>query len=487
MSVLNVSLFDSHVPRELGVGYHNVGTGVLRASDKTTIDYVEAHYGQRCGHLPLDAQRVCVLVHALTDEIHSHLKYLSQLFGKEIKAITPDQLQQEQKRFSECQALIVPYINVPETEKRIQTELGAESWGITGDMVSFLKNKADFYQFIDEFELYGFRTPDYRVVHIADLHKEALGFLNTIEDMVKKASVPQYPLGVMLRAAESDGNYGCCLVYEQKNLVGVIPNGEVDYAAYYASWDEALTASQKHLAASMNQQKETRVVISRYLDMADSPGMSVVIMNGQVESLGWNGQLQKDGSKACIGTSTYRPANASLARLQQQYEGQTLAYFDAILRRAAQKCGVDFASMRGVANIDIMLPSDLEETLQKKRGYKQSHYIAECNPRWTNYTDAIMTIIGVNRKKQTISNMKAVIQEGIATIDKYYLPEDIDTQVVRECIFQRDEVLRQSGTRIICRMAKKPMGLIFAGDINKAQQEVASIIHFLTSKQINWN
>ena len=487
MSVLNVSLFDSHVPRELGVGYHNVGTGVLRASDKTTIDYVEAHYGQRCGHLPLDAQRVCVLVHALTDEIHSHLKYLSQLFGKEIKAITPDQLQQEQKRFSECQALIVPYINVPETEKRIQTELGAESWGITGDMVSFLKNKADFYQFIDEFELDGFRTPDYRVVHIADLHKEALGFLNTIEDMVKKASVPQYPLGVMLRAAESDGNYGCCLVYEQKNLVRVIPNGEVDYAAYYASWDEALTASQKHLAASMNQQKETRVVISRYLDMADSPGMSVVIMNGQVESLGWNGQLQKDGSKACIGTSTYRPANASLARLQQQYEGQTLAYFDAILRRAAQKCGVDFASMRGVANIDIMLPSDLEETLQKKRGYKQSHYIAECNPRWTNYTDAIMTIIGVNRKKQTISNMKAVIQEGIVTIDKFFLPEGIDIQEVRECIFLKDEELQQDGTRIICRMAKKPMGLIFAGDINKAQQEVASIIHFLTSKQINWN
>jgi hypothetical protein len=75
-----------------------------------------------------------------------------------------------------------------------------------------------------------------------------------------------------------------------------------------------------------------------------------------------------------------------------------------------------------------------------------------------------------------------VIQEGIATIDKYLLPEDIDIHVVRECIFQRDEVLKQSGTRIICRMAKKPMGLIFAGDINKAQREVASIIHHLTSK-----
>jgi len=481
MGALNTSLFGSHEQMKLGVGYHNVGTGVLRASNKTTVDYVEDHYGQRCGHLPLDAQRVCVLVNAHTDDIESHLKYLSQLYGKEIEAITPDELQQQQKRFSAYHMLIVPYINVPETEKRIQTELRAESWGMKGDMVSFLKNKADFYQFIDEFELDGFRTPDYSITHIADLSKEALGFLNTIEDVVKKAGMSQYPLGVMLRAAESDGNYGCCLVYEENKLVRVVPNGEVEHAAYYSSWREALAVSQKHITATMDQQKETRIVISRYIDMVDSPGMSVVIMDGRIESLGWNGQLQQNGSKACIGTSTYKPANASLARLQQQYERQTLAYFDAILRRTAQKCGVDFASIRGVANIDIMLPSDLEETLQIKRGHKLSHYVAECNPRWTNYTDAIMTIIGVNRKEQTISNMKAVIQEGITTIDKYHLPEYIDTQAVRECIFQRDEVLRKSGTRIICRMAKKPMGLIFAGDINKAQQEVASIIHFLNT------
>jgi len=485
MGILNTSLFGSNLQKKLGVGYHNVGTGVLRASNKTTIDFVEAHYGQRCGHLPLDAQRVCVLVNARTDDIQSHLEYLSRLFGKEIAAITADELQQEQKRFSHRQVLVVPYINVPETEKRIQTELGAESWGMTGNMVSFLKNKAQFYLFVDELGLEGFQTPDYRIVHIADLSKEALHFLDTTEDVLKKASVPQYPLGVMLRAAESDGNYGCCLVYEQKNLLRLIPNGEVEHATYYASWDEALTASQKHLAATMNQQKETRVVVSRYLDLADSPGMSVVIMNGRVESLGWNGQLQQNGSKACIGTSTYRPANASLARLQQEFEGRTLAYFEALLRQAAQKCGVDFASIRGVANIDIMLPGELEETLQKKRGHKQAHYIAECNPRWTNYTDAILTIIGVNRKDQTISNMRTVIQEEIATIDKYHLPESIDPGAVRECIFQRDEILKQNGTRIICRMAKKPMGFIFAGNIKMAQHEVATIVHRLASKPLN--
>jgi hypothetical protein len=484
MDTLNTSLFGSHMQVKLGVGYHNVGTGVLRASNKATIDYVEDHYGQRCGHLPLDAQRVCVLVHTHSEENESHLKYLSRLYGKEIEAITPVELQQQQKHISASQMLIVPYINVPETEIHFRNDIGAESWGMQADMVSFLKNKANFYQFIDEFEFDGFQTPDYRIAHIADVSKEALGFMNVIEDVVKKAGVSQYPLGVMLRAAESDGNYGCCLVYKQHKRVKVVPNGDAAYATYYSSWKEAIAVSQQHLMATMNQQKETRVVISRYIDMVDSPGMSVVIMDGCIETLGWNGQLQQNGSKACIGTSTYKPANASLAHLQNKYEGQTLAYFETVLRRAAQKFGLDFASIRGVANIDIMLPSELEEMLQKKRGYKSSHYVAECNPRWTNYTDAIMTVIGVNRKKQTISNMKGVIQEGIATIDKFYLPEDLDAQVVRECIFQKDEELKKSGTRIICRMAKKPMGLIFAGDINKAQQAVESIILNLNATSI---
>jgi hypothetical protein len=481
MDILNTSLFGSYEQVNLGVGYHNVGTGVLRASNKATIDYVEEHYGQRCGHLPFEAQKVCVLVNAHSDENESHLKYLSQLYGKDIEAKTSVELQLLQKHSFAPHMLVVPYINVPETEKRIQHDLGAELWGMDAGMAGFLKNKAEFYQFIDEFEFDGFRTPDYRIVHITDVSNEALSFLGVIEDIVQKAGVSHYPIGVMLRAAESDGNYGCCLVYEQHKRVVVVPNGDVEHASYYHSWQEALSVSQQHLTDTMNLQKETRVVISRYIDMVDSPGMSVVFMNGHIESLGWNGQLQQDGSKACIGTSTYRPANAYLARLQDTYEGQTLAFFEAILRWAAQKWNVDFASMRGIANIDIMLPSDLELMLQKKRGQKRSHFVAECNPRWTNYTDAIMTIIGVNRKKQTISNMKAVIQEGITTIDKFYVPEDIDIQEVRDCIFQKDEELKQSGTRIICRMAKKPMGLIFAGDVQKAQQEVTNIVDFLST------
>jgi hypothetical protein len=484
MSILNTSIFSSYVQRKLGIGFHNVGTGVLRASDTATIEYVEAQYGQRCGHIPLDAEEVGVLVEVRTTDIQTHLDYLSQLFGKKIKAITASELQHEQRRLPGQPTLIVPYINVPEAEKRIEGQLGAESWGMAADMVGLLKNKADFYQLLDEFNLDGFQTPDYRIAHVADLPRQALGFLGTVEELVKKAGVSRYPLGVMLRAAESDGNYGCSLVHEQGDRVRVVLNGEADHASYFTNWDEALAVSQKHLASTMNQQREARIVVSRYLDMADSPGMSVVVIDGQVESLGWNSQLQKKGSKACVGTSTYRAKNASLVRLQQEYEGQTADFFEKLLRKTAQKFGVDFASLRCVTNIDIMLPGKLEEQLQKKRGQKPVRYIAECNPRWTNYTDAIMTIIGVSRKEQTIDTMRAVIREGIATIDKYHLPENADPRIVREYILQRDEVLKREGTRVICRMAKNPMGLIFAGDVKRAQREIAGITRRLASKRV---
>src|SRR5690242_6069421 len=101
--------------------------------------------------------------------------------------------------------------------------------------------------------------------------------------------------------------------------------------------------SQEHLESTMNVQKEARIVISRYIDFADSPGMSVVIMENQVESLGWNGQLQKPVSKACIGTCTYVPRNQYMQRMQQTYEEQTAAFFEAILRSTAQYCGIEFA------------------------------------------------------------------------------------------------------------------------------------------------
>src|SRR5690242_9272662 len=157
-----------------------------------------------------------------------------------------------------------------------------------------------------------------------------------------------------------------------------------------------------------------------------------------------------------------------MQRMQQEYEEQTAAFFEVLLRKTAQKCGVDFASIRGVANLDIMIPGELERHLQRQRKRPLANYLAECNPRWTNYTDAIMTVLGASRKEQTTYNMQRVIEAGISTFDKYPLPTNLDPQIVRTYIAERDDALKQDGTRVICRMAKNPMGLIFAGDVQRA-------------------
>ncbi len=477
-TILHTSLFASSMPSTLAVGFHNVGgEGVLRASNEAMIDYVQHYYGERCGHLPLSAPHAQVLVDLPTPEIQAQMRYLSTLFGKEVVPTTLEKLKQARETAPAVLPLVVPYINVPEVETRMHNELGAAVWGLPGKMTHVLKNKASFYHMLDEFGLEGFYAPDYVVADISAVATESARFLRHIEDIYTQAGLAQvYPLGVMLRAAEEDGNYGCCLLYEEAGHIVVVQDGDADHMQHYSQWQEALTVSQAHLAATMNVQKEARVVISRYLDLADSPGISVVIMADRVASLGWNGQLQKPGSKACIGTSTYIPQNAYVQRMQQVYEEQTAAFFEVLLRRTAQQCGIDFASITGVANLDIMIPSELERSLRRHRKQAEGMYLAECNPRWTNYTDAIMTVLGANHKEQTIYNMRAAIAAGICTIDKHPLPANVNPQGLRTRIVARDAILQREGTRIICRMTKNPMGLIFAGNLTKAQQEVDAMI-----------
>ncbi|MBV9616086.1 MAG: hypothetical protein JO031_11575 [Ktedonobacteraceae bacterium] len=481
MNILNESLFASDRKRKIGAGFHNIGSGVLRASNKKMVDKLEAHYGERCGHIPFDAEKIRVLVDIPTPAIEAQVGYLSQLFGKEIKAVTFEALRRESG--PEEHPLVVPYVNVPETEQRVRETVGGESWGIPAKMVHILKNKADFYHLVDELDLSGFRTPDYTISTIYDLHTDAWKFLARIEALYSEAGVAAtYPLGLVLRAAESDGNYGSSLLYARGGSILLLQDGDADGIQSYQDWNDALLAAQKNLMATMNLQKETRIVISRFVDMVDSPGMSVVLLEGHVESLRWNGQLQGPDSKACVGTSTYIPKNALLRDLQLRYEDQTCDFFTSLLKQTATKYGIDFSGIRGIANIDIILSSEMELDLQRRRKQTPTHFLAECNPRWTNYTDAIMTIMGVNKKEPTVNNMRTVIREGIFTIDKSFLPGHVDPALVREYVCKIDDILKQDGTRIICRMTKNPMGLIFAGDVQKAQQEFDSVVAMLAEK-----
>lgn len=479
MTTLDTSVFCLEPPATIGVGFHNIGSGILRAAHSALIRKLEEHYGERCGHIPLNTEKVRIHVTNHKTDLHAHIAYLSALFGKDIKAVTSAELRQEQQDLPPEATLVVPYINVPESERVIQTEMGGISWGLPSAMVTLLKNKANFYRLLDEYELPNFQTPDYRIANIHTLQHEAQRFLADIEDIYAKAGLTNYPPGIMLRTAESDGNFGSCLLYTDKNTVLLVPNGDGELTQIYSNWPAALEAAQSILLDTMDPEKEIRVVMSRCIDFSDSPGMSVVIMNGQIETLRWNGQLQQKGSKACIGTGNYQPKNETIARMQKSYEDQTIAYFEQLLRQTAQRCGYDFNALRGVANIDIMLPSPLEAQLQQQRGQQPTLYIAESNPRWTNYTDAILNVIGANRQQPTINAMRATIQNRIQAVDKYDIPDQVDPQQLRQRIADKDEQLKASGTRIICRMAKRPMGIIFAGDIKHAQHELDTIIQHM--------
>jgi hypothetical protein len=455
---------------------------VLRASNKKIVDKIEAHYGERCGHIPLDRKKLRVLVDNPTAEIEAQMGYLSQLFGKEIKAITIRDLQWETRPVGE-RVMVVPYVNVPEAKQRIQESAEARMWGLPAPMVELLKNKADFYQLADKLNLDGFRTPDYVISTLPGLHIAAWDFLTRIEQLYRDTGMASaYPLGIVLRAAESDGNYGSCLLYAKGSTVCMVVDGDAINIQTFQSWNKALLAAQKSLAIAMNLEKEARIVISRFVKHLDSPGMSVVLFDGHAESLRWNGQLQGEESKACIGTSTYVPLNDELRDLQLRYEDQTADFFISFLKQTAQKCGIEFASIRGITNLDLILPGAIEIELQHRRKQPPSLYLAECNPRWTNYTDAIMTIIGANRQAPTMSNMQAVIEQGIFTFDKIQMPMQVDPVQVREQVWQADRILKQEGTRIICRMTKNPMGMIYAGDLDRAQLEFERIVAGLAGK-----
>ena len=479
MDLKNKLLFDKGQPIQLGLGLHNIGSGVLRYSHEDVKKTVQDYYAQRCGHLPLNAKTVGMLVDEITEDIRSQAAYLSQLYGREIKLLTHEDLKKLKTK-----PLIVPYILVPEVEEQF-SKIDANMWGIPGKLTHVLKNKSEFYRMVNVLKVDDFRVPDYQTAYLAEVIPYTKAFLKKIEDMYTEADVRNtYPVGVMLRAADEDGNFGSSLLYEKGKYVVMIPNGEISDARVYGNWEEALVNSKRILAAAMQTQKEPRVVVSRYIDVVDSPGLSVVILNGSVFSLGWNVQTQKEPSRNPVVAGTYRPKDPILKGLQEKYETYSAKVLEKYLRKTAERCKIDFNAIEGIANIDLIIPSALEKKFQEKRGNKIDFYFAECNPRWTIYSDAVVTVLGARKLDATVNNMLKVIKEGIAIVDNYKLPSTIDPRSVRDLIYQKDQELQKQGTRIICRMTTNPMGVIFAGDIELAQLEMKSIVKSLHSQNV---
>ncbi len=479
----NQSLFVPIGELQVGVGYHNVHQ-VVGASDFVQKK-IKEKYQMRCGHVPLDGfERTHVLVGEHTDATTSQLDYLSDIFGRKIAPKTVGEIKQESSKDGGQKPLVVPYIRLPEVDVSMQEKLGAKVWGLPGGMVIALKNKVEFHRMIEKAQIDDLHVPDFTIARVDDLTASAEEFrLRHVEGLYKRYDMSDYNRGLMVRAAESDGNYGAAIVKEVNGNKILMPDGKMDKFQKHDTWKGALEACQVYIKEAMNTAKEDRVVISRLIDLADSPGMSAAILDGQMLSLGWNGQLYKDGT-ACEGTGTYKPKNEYLKRTQVLYEEKVAGAFEKLLKQLADEKGIDFSVIRGFVNIDIMIPGHKERELQRRRDGETYFYLAESNPRITHFTDAVLTGVAAQRQRQTVNSMREIIAKDLQAEDSFTLPEYVDPRNVRDMVYQRDLDLRYGGTRIITRMLGiHNVGVIFMGDTARGRRELTNIVDKLAVKK----
>lgn len=478
--IINKSLFTDKNDA-IYAGYPNIAD-VLRASDPGVLQAVSV-YSQRCGHVPLDNLPVSyVLVERHTARITSQLEYLSKVFKKSLIPKTAGELNLISK-FENKKIVVVPYISVKETENYLASKLdNFEIWGLPARLTHNLKNKAESHIRIQKSGVPNLSVPDFEITDIDSLADSAAKFINDkVQNLYSEFSISNYLPGIMVRFAECDGNYGAGVVKARKNKIVFLPDGNDNYPQEFDTWKDAVAACAGHIRSTMNTAKEKRVVISRLIESVDSPGMSVAVLDNELTSLGLNSQLQSDGT-ACIGTGTYKPKSAELRVKKQKIEEETLIAFKKFLIDQSADLGIKFNTINTFINLDLIIPGKLEYELQKKRFGKTYNYISESNPRFTNWTDAVLTGVAAQGDRQTIASMQKIIKHGIEAEDKVKLPEGVDPEAVRDEIYKKDLQLQEYGTRIIARMTQSPMGIIYMGDIPQARRELGAIIKKLNLK-----
>jgi len=489
---------DRDVPKTnsgLSVAYHNIHDVVPRAKEELDA-YLKKHYGIRGGAMDIGRDRLGFGVHTVTPEIESQAAYLGEMIGKDFRAYPLDQLKQPSEP-----TLIVPYIHTTDSRRTLDG-MHAETWGLPSRMVDVLKNKASFHALVEASNVEGLEVPDFEVADFDNLVGTSEKVLRSSIDLYARHGMTEsYPLGVVIRGDESDGNYGMALVSErQDGKVQVLPNGKLEGRQVFekGQWTNAFKFAKQYLNDETSEDNQPKFVVSRMIDREEEPGLSVIVTNGEVTSLGWNGQLKLEETTACVGTADYEtsiaqykdlyiPGNGKSSEtynkkrlLQGEFEEKTAQDFAAFLAETSDKLGIPFDTVTGVANIDIMIPGPLENELRKKRGMKPGYYVAESNPRWTNYTDALVLSAAILGEPPTINGLTRVIKGGIATSDNYKDPYDAtyESEQVRDRLREYDQQSKQDGwgARTIMRMPGTELGVIFLGDIPTGKQILDSAI-----------
>jgi len=446
------------IPR-VGWGLHNVGSGgVLRRSNPEVQKYVDKHYGQRCGHIP-DAEEMGVLVPNLTPEVRRQIEYVGGLINRKLRV-------QEIDTFTAGPGtLVAPYINTPE----LHPEIG-KAWGIDPRLVDKMKNKAITTEDFSDSSYSPFLVPDFVICENGDMVSKSTRLLGEISNNYQKAGMNNdYPLGIMIRAAECDGGYGNCEVsINSRGQIITIPNGEASKALVHDSWEAALQYANEMLKNSMDLSRERRIVVSRLIDAADCPGNSVLFYEGVPHSLGWNGNVQMpEYGVSSVGTSSYKPEREDLVRYQERYEQQTAEALARYVRQKAENIGISPDNLTGFLSVDILIPGELEREYMRRMDISGGVYFCEVNPRITNWTDALILAARVDGNSVVSTNsLNGTIRKGVLTIDKHPIRNGSGPEQIREQVQEVDRQMQnRDGSRVILRMPTKPAGIIYIGDV----------------------
>lgn len=532
-----IELQNTYVPEghqfRVGIAKHNVED--LVELDDVTERIIKAKYGQRPGHIPRPTEPggiEGILIQdptSVNDPIDrelaekgyatavKHVGYIAELSGdsNRFTVFTPDTLKDVVDTGEEV--VVAPYLRNGKLTA-FMTESGLDQpnvyvSGMHPVVVHELKSKASFHDRVREEGDPDFAVPHHIVVPVDEVAHAGDGLIKFTDELYDAIGVERYPTRIFGRLDYSDGGFGSFNVKRVDNGGYQLDTGGGKHPLY-DDLDDALEAAQNAMLVSSKGDGTTKVVLSRGLDLVDTPGLSMFFADGEAVPLGFNGQILDPDSKACIGTSNYDPADPRLISVHDEYADQIAQAAVGTVHAIAREKGVPVTELRGFTNADAMVLGDKELVVQQrvtealKRGtlpdslvakleqYGQlpqpaKYFMAESNPRRTNLIEAIDEVILVEGLDQTVKSMKQVLDKGIMAIDSYPLPPGVDVDTLADALgetYAKD--VREDGI-VILRMRPieeltpdKPssIGVIMTGDITKRKKELDELVHKVQKK-----
>ena len=493
MGVENGLLIPSATQVQAIVAEHNVPEA-LEAADEQLLRLINSIYSPRAGdHLMLSGLPLYTLVPDANSEVLTQMRYRAGLIGHDIGVITDlAQLPEDIHHFA-----YVPFV----PSKELDTDRVVSTLGLPTEVTRKLINKVTFHRHMLESGL-GMHVPEYVEAKGENLEGVMGHMAYKIDQMYQDCELKDYPMGLMIRGAEADGQFGSAVVVEltQGEAVGgvwreagsvlFVPNGERDKAVACDDWDGAIVLASEHLRGNTELEVDDRFVVSRLIDI-ESPGVSQVVSSGDRYSLEMNSQYTTPGSQACKGTMTMSVEDKLKYQPHQDRIGDLL---EDMWKSLGDEVRAD--SVYAMFNHDLMIVGEnskervLWERINQDEGlwerygssvstgYKSEEgignyqprvcdpevvLVAECNPRLTNWLLSLVAVMGVRGMEPTVANILALGSGSmgkIASIDAWKMPEGVGNDTLRVVTSNPSTELAQVGG-VILRMPGDEPGMIF--------------------------